>query len=493
MLFNNKQTRSEEMGERTTDSCVFIIFGGTGDLSQRKLIPALGRLQRHGHLCNGFHVLGVARGRNHTDASFRDMALNAMVTSGLQKDQLGDFCLDRFHYQSIGNGLADDYSALRDRIEGIEEAFKLPGNRIFNLALPPEAVPAIVAGLGQAGLAESGGWTRIVIEKPFGRDLNSAEALNKAIRKQFAEDQIYRIDHYLGKETVQNLLAFRFANSVFESQWNRDHIDAVYITVAEDLGVGTRAGYYDRSGAVRDMMQNHLCQLLTLIAMEAPYAFEADAIRQEKIKVLRSISPIYPQDVVYGQYTGGSGPEGMVPGYLEETGVLPESKTETFAAVRLDFDNWRWQGVPFYLRTGKRLARKLTQIAIRFKSAPICMFQSEGACLVTSDVLLITLQPDEGFSLHIDVKKPGTQFELDRIPLSFKYSDRFGDMPEAYETLLLDVLVGDQTLFVHGDEVEASWRLFNAIATGDREIHPYPVGSWGPKQAAHLSPPETGS
>jgi glucose-6-phosphate 1-dehydrogenase len=238
------------------------------------------------------------------------------------------------------------------------------------------------------------------------------------------------------------------------------------------------------------MMQSHLCQLMMLIAMEAPYAFKADAIRQEKIKVLRSIAPIFPQDMVYGQYTAGPGPEGAVPGYLEETGVSPNSKTETFAAVRLDFDNWRWQGVPFYLRTGKRLPQKLTQIAIRFKPAPVCMFQSEGACLVTSDVLLITLQPDEGFSLHIDVKKPGTQFELERIPLSFKYTDRFGDMPEAYETLILDVLVGDQTLFVHGDEVEESWRIFDGIVTGDREIHEYPAGSWGPKAAVRLSPPE---
>jgi glucose-6-phosphate 1-dehydrogenase len=240
-------------------------------------------------------------------------------------------------------------------------------------------------------------------------------------------------------------------------------------------------------------MQNHLCQLMTLIAMEAPYAFNAEAIRQEKIKVLRSIVPLFPQDVVFGQYTAGKGPEGSVRGYLEEEGVSPDSKTETFAALRLDFENWRWQGVPFYLRTGKRLPRKLTEIAIRFKPAPVCMFQKEGACLVTSDILLITLQPDEGFSLHIDVKKPGTQFELERIPLSFKYADKFGDMPEAYETLVLDVLLGDQTLFVHGAEVEESWRLFDAIVTGDRQICEYPAGSWGPKEAAHLFPPEPGS
>jgi glucose-6-phosphate 1-dehydrogenase len=478
------------MMNETTQSGIFVIFGGTGDLARRKILPALGKLETQGHLQKDFHVVAVARDRRSTDVSFREVAMESMGTAGLQAAGIHDFVQNRFHYQSIGDGSLEDFRGLARRIEQIEREHRLIQNRAFYLALPTEAVPVVVANLGAVGLNTSDGWTRIVIEKPFGRDLTSAKTLNGRIHSEFAEEQIYRIDHYLGKETVQNLLAFRFANGFLESLWNREHIEEVHLTVAESLGVGTRAGYYDRSGAVRDMVQNHLSQLLALMAMEPPFAFTADAIRQEKIKALRSIMPISMEDVVYGQYGSAIVGGEKVPGYLEEEGILGDSSTETFVAMRLDFENWRWQGVPFYLRTGKYLPRKLTQVAIRFKSAPVCMFQSKGACIITHNVLILTLQPDEGFTLHIDVKKPGAQFELERVPLSFKYSDRFGEIPDAYETLLLDVLLGDQTLFVHGEEVEESWRLFEPLVKRDHPVYTYPAGSSGPKEASRFCPPE---
>ncbi len=322
-----------------------------------------------------------------------------------------------------------------------------------------------------------------MIEKPFGRDLPSARALNEVVHHYFKESQVYRIDHYLGKETVQNLLVFRLANGIFESLWNRNHVESVQILVAEELGVEDRAGYYDKAGALRDMVQNHLTQLFTLIAMEVPYAIEAEAIRAEKIKVLKSLSPISAKDVVFGQYAPGQADGRKVPGYLEEPGVPADSTTETYISLKLALDNWRWQGVPFYIRTGKRLEKRLTQISVTFRRPPVCMFQSMGMCLLHSNVLLMTLQPDEGFALHFDVKAPGEPFDLKTFPLSFRYGDAFTKLPEAYETLLLDVMVGDQTLFVHADEVEASWSFYETLLEGERHIHPYTAGSWGPSAA----------
>ncbi|HKX45252.1 MAG TPA: glucose-6-phosphate dehydrogenase, partial [Planctomycetota bacterium] len=349
-----------------------------------------------------------------------------------------------------------------------------------------------VRGLAGAGLAADapGGWTRVVVEKPFGQDLASAQALVDALHRDFGERQIFRIDHYLGKETVQNLLAFRFGNAIFESLWNRDRIQSVEIQVAEDLGVGTRAGYYDRSGALRDMVQNHLVQMLALVAMEVPPVLGAESVRYEKAKVLQSIAALRPKDVVYGRYEEGTVGGSRAVGYLEEEGVPRGSRTETFVALRVDVMNWRWQGVPFYLRTGKRLARRMTRIGVRFKDSPVCMFEYEGLCKISSNVLVITLQPDEGFSLYIDVKRPGVATDLRRIPLSFRYSDLFDSLPEAYETLLLDVLRGDQTLFVHADEVLGSWKLFEPLLAEPRELHPYPAGSWGPAAAERLAIPD---
>ncbi|MEM9074987.1 MAG: glucose-6-phosphate dehydrogenase, partial [Myxococcota bacterium] len=366
----------------------------------------------------------------------------------------------------------------------------LPQNRTFYLSLPPKAFPAAMKGLALVGLDESEGWTRLVVEKPFGRDLASARELNAITHQYFREEQIYRIDHYLGKETVQNLLVFRFANAIFESMWNRERVQSVTITVSESLGLGTRAGYYDGIGALRDMVQNHLTQLLTLVAMEPPSSFDADAIRYEKIKVLRSMAPIDASKVIRGQYDHGEVDGEKVIGYLEEEGVPMTSATETFVALQLEVDNWRWKGVPFYLRTGKRLGAKSSRILVQFRDVPVSLFRSMGAKLDTTDVLVITLQPDEGFELHFDVKAPGDPFRTKRIPLTFDYGAAFDEIPPAYETLLLNVLSGDQTLFVHADEVEESWRVYTPLLDNPGIIHRYRSGTWGPKEADHLALPE---
>jgi glucose-6-phosphate 1-dehydrogenase len=383
--------------------------------------------------------------------------------------------------------VAGGYEDLAARVASLEDEYGLRGNRVFYMALPPQVLPDAVEGLGEAGLNRSAGWVRLVIEKPFGRDLESARDLNGLVHRYFAEEQVFRIDHYLGKETVQNLLVFRFANALFESSWNRDRIKHVQITVAEDLGVGTRAGYYDRSGALRDMVQSHLAQVFTLIAMEPPAAFEARAIRDEKVKVLQSIIEVARESVVFGRYTAGDIDGREVPGYHQEDGVEADSMTETFVGLRLDVDNWRWQGIPFYLRTGKRLARRLTQIVVTFREPPVCFFDHKGSCEVHSNVLVITLQPDEGFQLLFDVKAPEDQLRLETRPFRFSYREAFGELPSAYETLIFDVLTGDQTLFVRGDEVEESWRLFTPLLDAGIEVHPYEAGTWGPEDADRLA------
>jgi glucose-6-phosphate 1-dehydrogenase len=475
------------MIDKQAEPSLFIIFGGTGDLSRRKLLPAIGRLAAAGSIPDNFHVLGVARDTRHEDGSFRKLALDSMIASGLPPDQIAGFCNSRFHYQTIGNGSASDYRGLGARIEDIERQYGLPARRTFYLAIPTASLSETLSGLGGAALDHSDGWVRIVIEKPFGNDLSSARELVTLIRKYFDEEQVYRIDHYLGKETVQNLMVFRFGNPIFESLWNRDRIESIQISVYEELGVGTRTGYYDRSGALRDMVQNHLTQLLTLVAMEVPPVIGAGSVRYEKVKVLQSVSPILPSDVILGQYSEGTIRGQRVPGYRDETGVAADSKTETFAALKVEIMNWRWQGVPFFLRTGKRMPRQITRIGVRFKNAPVCMFDVDGACVVKPNRLLLTLQPDEGFSLHIGVKKPGSASDVKQIPLAFKYRDIFDAMPEAYQTLLLDVLKGDQTLFVHSDEVLESWKLYDPLLSGDHKIHAYAAGTSGPFEAERLA------
>ena len=464
---------------------LFVILGGTGDLAARKLLPALGRLRNRGMLSDRCVVLGVSRTADLDDAGYRAWARERLVEFGAGEPEMAAWCDACLHYQRVPGERAD-YETLARRIEEIERAGDLPGNRVFYLALPPGGFPGVVENLGAVGLNRSAGWTRLVVEKPFGRDLASAGELNTLIHRHFAEEQVYRIDHYLGKETVQNLLVFRFANQIFESLWNRDRIEAVHITVAEDLGVGTRARYYDHSGALRDMVQNHMAQLLTMTAMEVPGAFRADAIRNEKVKVLQAVRPILPEDVVLGRYEGGEVGGVAVPGYLEEEGIGPDSTTETYVALRLGIDNWRWQGVPFYLRTGKRMAQRLTQIVVTFRCPPVSLFTAESSCPIHSNVLTMTLQPDEGFSLGFEVKPPGEPIRLVTEQLYFKYAEAFEPLPDAYETLMLDIVTGDQTLFVRADEVEASWKLFGPLLDLDSPRHGYAAGSWGPAEANRL-------
>ena len=463
---------------------VFVIFGASGDLAERKLLPALAKLRQQGRLDDRCLIVGVGRSGATDDASFRAQAREWIAAAGLPEDVLAAWRDECVFWQCMSRGDADDARNLAQRLTQLEAAAGISPNRTFYLALPPVRFIPTIEALGRAGLAKSGGWTRLVIEKPIGRDLASAQELNAKAHAWFDESQIYRIDHYLGKETVQNLLVFRLANPIFEELWNRNHVESVQILVAEQLGVEDRAGYYEKAGALRDMVQNHITQLMTLVAMGVPVAVDADSIRYEKIKVLRSLSPLGPGDVVLGQYAEGAVNGERVAGYRSEKDIPKDSTTETYVSIRLAVDNWRWQGVPFVLRTGKRLAKRLTQIALTFRQPPVCMFQSMGACLLHSNVLVITLQPDEGFDLHFDVKKPGQPFDLETLPLSFRYGDRFDALPDAYETLLLDVLVGDQTLFVHADEVEASWKQYTPILEAkDRVLHPYPAGSWGPPAA----------
>ena len=471
---------------------IFVIFGGTGDLARRKILPALYRLHAEGRLARGLAVLGVSRDVGMTDVNFRQIARDAVVAAGeTDTAAVAAWAEKWLYFQGVdaGDGVDDDkeFADLRTRIEQLEGTLGLPGNRSFYLSLPPAAVPPTVEMLGKARLNAGPGWTRLVIEKPFGHDLASARHLNELVHRCFDETQIYRIDHYLGKETVQNLLVFRFANAMFETLWNRDHIESVQITMAEEIGVENRASYYEAAGALRDMVQSHLTQLLALVTMEVPSAVDAASIRAEKIKALRAVRPIGADEVVFGQYGPGEVAGKDVPGYREEPGVAPGSRTETFVALRLHLDNWRWQGVPFYLRTGKRMARRLTEIEIKFRRAPVWMFRSVGAEGLARNTLLVTLQPNEGFSLFFDVKAPGEPFRVHRLPLHFNYAEAFKAIPEAYQTLLLDLMRGDQTLFVHADEVETSWALYTPLLQQAHAVFPYPAGTSGPMEAERLS------
>jgi glucose-6-phosphate 1-dehydrogenase len=470
------------VGQWTCHPDLFVILGATGDLTSRKIVPALYRLCRGVPRDKRLRLLGAAM-EKYDDAEFR-RRLREAVAEGQTGEQMDPRWLDEsVFYQSIGRGAPEDYRALAARITALEREEKPSGNRVFYLALPPAVFPDAIACLGEAGFAEGPGSTRLVIEKPFGRDLSTAQALNQLLHRYFDESQVYRIDHYLGKETVQNLLVFRFANSLFEPLWNRDRVESVEVTVAESLGVEHRARYYETAGALRDMVQNHLSQLLSMTAMEPPASFDADAVRHEKAKVLRSVRPILPSDVVFGQYTRGTEDGREVPGYREEPGVDPNSRTETFVALRLFVDNWRWQGVPFYLRTGKRLARRMSRIVVTFRCPPVAFFQPLGCNEIHPNALIVHVQPDEGFDLQFEVKKPGQPSTLESQSLRFRYAEAFDPLPEAYETLLMDVLAGDATLFVRDDWVEASWKLYTPILASPPPITFYPAGSWGPKDA----------
>ena len=492
---------NEMCAEPLPDRCGFIIFGASGDLTKRKLIPALYHMWQGGLLPDRWYVLGLGRTRmddRHYRESVKESLDRYLCAETIPADQWEQFGR-RLHYLSGDSQSADYYTLLGEKLNQLDKEHDTGGRRLFYLAAPPDLYLGIIHRLGQAGLNRSSmtsGWSRIVIEKPVGRDLASARALNQAVVRVFDEHQVYRIDHYLGKETVQNILFFRFANAIFEPIWNRRYIDHIQITVAEQIGIEHRAGYYEQAGALRDMFQNHLLQLFCLVAMEPPASFEADAVRDEKGKVLKAVRPI-PLDrhelyAVRGQYASGvlGGEEAV--GYRDERGVAPDSKTETYAALKLFVDNWRWQGVPFYLRSGKRMAKRSAEIAIEFRQVPHLFFNSLIPEEIQPNVLVFRIQPDEGISMTLQAKHPGPKLCLDRVTMDFKYRDSFTVASrDDYERLLLDCLIGDQMLFARGDWVELSWSLLTPLleqwqqGSGENLVS-YQAGSWGPVEADDL-------
>jgi glucose-6-phosphate 1-dehydrogenase len=468
---------------RRPEPCTMVIFGASGDLTKRKLFPALYSLAYRQLLPEKFGVLGVARTEG-TDQEFRERMKAAVQEFGRDdfREDVWDELADGMHYVYDDDKLA---AALRD----LGERRGTTGNRIYYLAVPPAAFEGIVAWVGKHKARK--GWTRVIVEKPFGHDLESAQDLNALLHKHFDESQIFRIDHYLGKETVQNMLALRFANGIFEPIWNRQFIDHIQITVAETLGIEGRAEYYERAGAIRDIFQNHLLQLIALTAMEPPIDLAADSVRNEKVKVLKSIHTPGPKHVVRGQYGRGYIEGQEVPGYREEAGVDPSSMTETFVAAKLFVDNWRWADTPIYIRAGKRMARRETTIAIEFKRAPHPPFVEAAADGLRPNVLLIHIQPDEGVSLEIGAKVPGQGLQIRTVHMDFLYGGAFRtDLPEAYERLLLDCMRGDASLFTREDEVVEQWQIVDAIVAFWRRDRPsfpnYAAGTWGPASSDEL-------
>jgi glucose-6-phosphate 1-dehydrogenase len=485
------------------ESCVMVIFGASGDLTKRKLVPALWSLFQSRVLPEPFAVIGVSRSEMSNEV-FRER-MREGVTDFARVQPPSARVWDRFA-QALFYYTGDPadpalYPGLGNFIKHVEQDRGTSGNRLFYLSTPPSLYSPIVTRLGEAGFQRApegtDAWIRIVIEKPFGRDLASSRALNQVVNSVFTEDQVYRIDHYLGKETVQNILVFRFANGIFEPLWNRNHVDHVQITVSETLGVEARGAYYEESGALRDMIQNHILQLLCLVAMEPPVTFNADPVRDEKTKVMRALRPIAPGDVdavaVRGQYGPGFVEGQRVPGYREEKGVSAESITETYAALKLGVDNWRWAGVPFYLRTGKRLAKRASEITVQFRRTPHLVFRRNPEAIAeAANRLILRIQPDEGIALQFGAKLPGPEPRIKAVEMDFDYHQAFGsEPPEAYERLLLDVMKGDATLYARGDWVDLAWELLEPVlqawAAGDpRKFPNYEAGIWGPAEADTL-------
>ena len=489
-------------GEREMEPCSMVIFGASGDLSRRMLLPALYNLALDRHLPPRFTVTGFAR-TEWSDEEFREEARRSVQEHSRRPidPAVWDSFASNLHYISGDYADTAAYARLNDKLAAVQAGHGAGPNCIFYLALPPEAFDDVISGvaMGPYGRSQndSGGWSRVIVEKPFGTDLESAEELNSLIHKAFRENDVYRIDHYLGKETVQNILVFRFANSLLEPVWNRRYIDHVQITVAESLGVGDRGGYYDTSGALKDMVQNHLMQLLSLITMEPPIAYNGRSVRDEKVKVLQAVRPISPRDVrkttVRGQYSGGWVAAEEVPAYRSGPIVPPTSSTETFVALKLLVDSWRWAEVPFYLRTGKRLPKRATEIAITFKRMPHLLFADAiDVPYLEPNVLSIRIQPNEGMNLKFLTKAPGSPLRIRPANMDFLYGASFlAQAPSAYETLLLDAFRGDTTLFARADEVAAAWSIVEPIMEGWASMPPpkfpnYEAGSWGPREADEL-------
>jgi glucose-6-phosphate 1-dehydrogenase len=479
--------------------CAIVIYGATGDLTKRKLIPALYNLAVGGLLSRDFAIVAFAR-QDMSDDSFREAVRSALseFATGTIDGEVAAALIRRAYYCRGEFGDDDAYRRLGALLAKVDKECGTRGNCIHYLATPPSSFSDIVRRIGAAGLAaeRDGRFRRVVIEKPFGRDLDSARALNREIRAVLDERQIYRIDHYLGKETVQNLMAFRFANGIFEPIWNRRYIDNVQITVAETLGVEGRGGYYEEAGALRDMVSNHLLQIVSLIAMEPPIGFDADAVRDEKSKALRAVKPIVAEKVlervVRGQYGAGSVDGERAPAYRDEPRVARDSPIDTFVAMKLQIDNWRWADVPFYLRTGKRLPKRLTEVVIQFKRAPFVLFRDTPVERLSPNLLVVQIQPKEGISLRFAAKVPGAQVRLKDVDMQFRYADFFGVKPNTgYETLLYDCMVGDATLFMRADDVEAAWAVVSPILDVWRALTPrafpnYASGTWGPREADEL-------
>jgi glucose-6-phosphate 1-dehydrogenase len=487
----------EGLERRPVHPTTMVIFGASGDLAKRKLLPAIYNLAHEGALPEQFNLIGVSRGEM-SDDEFRKGARESIAEFSRRDadDKVLDALIERFRYVT---GSFDDesmYDRLGKALDEFDEEAGIEFNRLFYLSTAPSFFPVIAQALGKHGLNHNeGSEVRIIIEKPFGTDLESAKELNRRVLACFDESQVFRIDHYLGKETVQNMLVLRFANMIFEPLWNRSYVDYVQITAAEDMGIGSRAGYYDKSGALRDLIQNHMLQLLMILSMEPPVSFSADEVRDEKVKVLHSIPAPKPDDVpnmaVRAQYSEGASAGDEAKGYLDEEDVPDESTTETYAAVRLMVDNWRWAGVPFYMRTGKRLARKITEIAVALKPVPHLAFKQQGSVGVEPNQLVLTVQPNEGVSLSLVAKIPGARMAVRPVQMEFLYGTSFmSQSPEAYERLIMDTMRGDATLFARNDEVEAAWEICDPILKAweesDEKLPQYEAGSAGPKEADDL-------
>jgi glucose-6-phosphate 1-dehydrogenase len=486
--------------ERTPAPCAFVIFGASGDLTRRKLLPALYNLALSRLLPPGMSVVGFALTPMDEERFRKDMH-DAVAEFSRRKpidETVWEDFASRLHYVPGTFGDEASFVRLRGKLEEIDRTCGTRGNRIYYLAVPPSTFPVVVGDLSKALLVadpnDASRYTRVIIEKPFGRDLASGDALNAGLHRVFDERQIFRIDHYLGKETVQNIMALRFGNAIFEPIWNRNHVDHMQVTVAEDLGVEGRGKFYEEAGTTRDIVQNHLLQLLMVTAMEPPVAYSADEVRDEKVKVLRALKPIRGEDVarltVRGQYGPGNIAGRPVPGYRQEPNVSPTSNVETFVAMRLELDNWRFAGVPIYIRAGKRLTKRITEISIQFKRVPHALL-AQGSP-IEPDVLAIRIQPDEGISLRFDAKVPGPTMTLRPVTMDFRYGSTFGGSgPEAYERLILDAMLGDPTLFARADEVSAAWRFITPILEDWAKAPPphfpnYAAGTWGPPEANEL-------